>query len=348
MHLRRYIIVLAILNVIGAGCQTKEQSKATGLIDSMEGNFPLWPDPNNIPVCWYRPQYSTVRQDYNDEVKRIVQEQYSRAGIFFTGWDKCDGTSAFDPPEIDKGKVKILIIGWPTINKVNDFGNRTKTVYLAHQDYYDNSSKKSKVFKVSNPVTKQSEVACPSNNGMNCVRNYALHEFGHVVGLHHEAGRPDHNCNLSIGDETVEGNTTMLGNYDADSIMEYCNNVLKMIADESPILSEGDIRTIKTMYFDPLVNIVVRTQPTEANVNVAFLGHNSTHYKYKIGLYGEIDCGQEAGYSESFPIEQSLQVSTMLDPSKKLLICALANNGSNVQPLDRYSSFILKGRSLQN
>ncbi len=69
-----------------------------------------------------------------------------------------------------------------------------------------------------------------------CIRANAIHEFGHALGLAHEANRPDSQCNQTEGDY---GDTFFA--YDADSVMNYC-------APYRTDLSPGDKDGIRRLY----------------------------------------------------------------------------------------------------
>ncbi|MFK7827394.1 MAG: M12 family metallo-peptidase [Oligoflexales bacterium] len=76
-----------------------------------------------------------------------------------------------------------------------------------------------------------------------CIRNYALHEFGHAIGLEHEANRSDATCSESTNQAVIS-----IGNYDANSIMNYCNNKKYIQNNWKPKLSVMDVSEIKKLY----------------------------------------------------------------------------------------------------
>jgi len=69
-----------------------------------------------------------------------------------------------------------------------------------------------------------------------CIRSNAAHEFGHVLGIAHEANRPGSAC-----DQTQGSSGDSYFAYDPDSIMNYCRP-------NSPYLSAGDIDGIQRLY----------------------------------------------------------------------------------------------------
>ncbi len=47
----------------------------------------LWPDGKRIPICWYQ-----LKSEYEPLAKtfqKLIESEYARAGIGFTGWGKC-------------------------------------------------------------------------------------------------------------------------------------------------------------------------------------------------------------------------------------------------------------------
>jgi hypothetical protein len=79
--------------------------------------------------------------------------------------------------------------------------------------------------------------------------NMVLHEFGHALGLHHEQLRLD-NANGKFCDDISGGavqpeGSLMVGRFDKDSIMNYCN---PKYDSQEVGLSRGDIETIQRMY----------------------------------------------------------------------------------------------------
>lgn len=84
--------------------------------------------------------------------------------------------------------------------------------------------------------------ACPPGRDL-CIASIAVHEFGHVLGFHHEQNRVDApgECRkLAAGSNPVRELTP----YDPDSVMNYCN----VRPNNNGELSAGDIIGLQAAY----------------------------------------------------------------------------------------------------
>ncbi|HYX39038.1 MAG TPA: DUF4189 domain-containing protein [Oligoflexus sp.] len=218
----RAMICVLILMVHGCGSvPQKPLSHPLGYFDSYDAKW----DERILSVCWESD--SSARQDlafHKTIVQETVASQYQRVGFYFTGWESCDGVASANI------RIWVDAYTWP---KVNAFGrhldNRSRGVELT--------------FDFLSAGTGWGTECQKSASVANCIRNYALHEFGHVLGLKHEADRHDATCEQKTWSPGIE-----IGGYDTLSIMNYCNNEVDVRANRVPILSYNDVATLLEVY----------------------------------------------------------------------------------------------------
>ena len=154
-------------------------------------------------------------------IATLVTEQYQRAGIGFQGWGLCEEES----PGI---RIKVDYQG-------QDFTAQTGALLSGVKGGMHLNWGKRCDLGVEDAT---------------CVKNTALHEFGHALGFHHEMNRRDHSaCEKDQTEGQGEPAAVAIGLYHAGSIMSYCRDRRELS------LSETDVQAFKDYLFAPIARM---------------------------------------------------------------------------------------------
>lgn len=165
-----------------------------------------------IPVCWENPQ------GYGSEVywvKTKIQNTWqAAANVNFYYWGQCSTNM--------KG-IHILVADTRSNSQV---GRRL--------DGRKNGMELNFTFKNFSPSCQA------ANKRESCIESIAVHEFGHALGFIHEQDRADSTCKVEVG----KGPGWLLTDYDAESVMNYCNPRWN----NEGKLSPKDVKGVQTLY----------------------------------------------------------------------------------------------------
>src|SRR5262249_44554293 len=83
---------LALASALLGGCSGAENdSTVSAYIQSSDGKTTAWPSAS-IEVCW-EPSSPSFTDDFATMARTALTTEYAKAGITFTGWNKCTDSS---------------------------------------------------------------------------------------------------------------------------------------------------------------------------------------------------------------------------------------------------------------
>lgn len=181
----------------------------------------------SIDVCWENPQADLDKfRTERDLVKNAIEKTWQDHSLVrFTGWENCStGQNQGIHILINDEHPHVIGLGTKLAGKKNGmvlnftFNNWSKDYCQKNRDF--------------------------------CIRVIAVHEFGHALGFAHEQNRPD-KPSYCTEDPQGENGDTIVGSWDLNSVMNYCNP--KYSGDGT--LSETDLATLQIFYGDPYIDV---------------------------------------------------------------------------------------------
>jgi hypothetical protein len=226
----------------------KSETETIGIIKQYR-----W-DHLNLSVCWLND--NPIFDAFKTKMKLLIEKNLKQTAFRTEGWANCDLK-----PLAKKVDVKIFIYddpknaSIPQFRKILSFLQEslpekpgTPSADIGMKTYSNG------LFSISINVNRNNGLKAKSIDAFSKLTPYGkqnriehdfLHEFGHLLGLHHEHAHEEASCHDEFG-QKLNNESQIIGPYNKDSIMSYCTDI-NYDNDPSPIFNSKDIAAINKM-----------------------------------------------------------------------------------------------------
>ncbi len=313
------ITTISLFLIMQIGCN---KSKGISTLGSYVSNPYVKRTNLDLNTCFEDQEFELDKKN----VESAVSSALKTAGFTSSGWLNCDGSND-------------VIVSFDPNSRIS------KTTRVV-----DSAAKE--VFRVSIGLKSLCKPGVDFS-GSQCEASYAIHEFGHVIGLRHEMNRRDnYDCDQDQMNGQGEASALQIGDFDEYSIMNYCSLAAAVLENKYLGFSSGDLEAIDALYRFPIAmpaDSLPRSIQAE-KLKITIQGSGVTQYRFQIGEIDKTNCKDESNYSNSVAADVALDYNMLtaaelnfkIPFGKTLKLCLLgglhSENGDVWQPVEVYSS----------